>query len=106
VIEYKNIFVFINHLYYGKIKWPFTIRTRCCPDAMKLRIRVIDNKGDVGFLRDCEPEWIFGYGSCSATEGRMFVLSIGLKAEYSFISNIVSDHREGNLNITYGRLEP
>ncbi len=92
-METKNVtvFIFVNQLYYGKVEWP--------RDGISLRIRLTDNKGKVGFLGSCKPEKVSGYGSTSVAEGKMYIMSLGIKAEYTLIDNITINHSKNELDI-------
>lgn len=87
--EKDYVFVFINQLFYGKIKWPIT---ECrCPKPKMLQTRIIDQEGIVKFLDTVEPERISGFSSTSVTEGSMYVMSIGLRSELTLVDEIRAD---------------
>jgi hypothetical protein len=97
--ENADVYIFVNQLYYGKVKWP--TKGESCPKPIKLRIRLIHAKtGDPGFLGSCCPEYVSGYGSTSVTEGRMYIMALGIKGEYTLIDSIVTNGRTGELEIT------
>ena len=95
--EKDYVYIFINQLFYGKIKWPST--ENMCPKPIRLRIRLIDSKGKPSFLGGCTPERVSGYGSSATSEGYMYIMSLGLNPLYTLIDSITANPHTEELEL-------